>query len=106
MRTRIQACLVHGIEPALIEINDEYNVIPETGHTMSSRHGDDEGEEVIDERVEGFVHEGAPWERRNGLKLVVDKQLGQHEEEPKGIDAIDQRIDRPRVPRAMRLIEQ
>ena len=67
---------------------------------MGSRHCDDKGKDIINECVEGFVHECSPWEVGDCLQLVVQKELWQHEEESKGIDTIDTAVDEPRVPAA------
>lgn len=40
---------------------------PEASHSVCHWHSDDKGEEVIDEGVEGLVHEGPP---ENTTKLV------------------------------------
>ena len=43
-----------NILPSLVQINKEYNVIPETSQSVGSGHGDDEGEDVINECVESL----------------------------------------------------
>ena len=74
---------------------------------MCGGHCDDECKEVVDEGVECLVHESAPEEEKqkiktvqsatdeivpgevsNRLQLVVEEELRQHEEEPKGINPI------------------
>ena len=45
-----------------------------------------------------LVHECSPREVSNGLQPVVEEQLRQHEEEPKGIHTVDQTVDAPGVP--------
>lgn len=65
---------------------------------MRGGHGDDEGEHVVDEGVEGFVHEGAPRERGHGPQAVVHEQLRQHEQEAERVHAVHYAVQRPRVP--------
>jgi len=36
----------------LVEINEENCVIPETRHSVGSRHGNDKGKNIVDESVE------------------------------------------------------
>ena len=48
---------------------------------MKGGHLDDEGEEVVDEGVEGLVHEHLPRQVRHALQLVVDEQLWCHQYE-------------------------
>ena len=35
---------------------------------------------------------------RDRFQFVIEKQLRHHEQESKGVDAVDERIDDPRVP--------
>lgn len=65
---------------------------------MGRGHGYDEGKYVIDEGVESPVGEGTPRQRSHRFKSVVDEKLGQHKQEPEGVDPIYQTVDRPRVP--------
>ena len=56
---------------------------------MSRWHRDDESKQIVDEGVEGLVHEGTPGQVGDGLKLVVDEQLGQHEQEAECVDSVN-----------------
>lgn len=38
--------------PSLIQVNEEHGIIPKAGQSMRGGHRDNEGEDVIDERVE------------------------------------------------------
>lgn len=38
--------------PSLVKINEENCVIPEARHSVSSRHSNDEGKNIVDESVE------------------------------------------------------
>lgn len=67
---------------------------------MRGGHGDDEGEHVVDERVEGLVHEGAPRQRRHRAQPVVHEQLRQHEQEPERVHAVHYTVQCPRIPTA------
>lgn len=44
----------HEHSPSLVEVDEEDQVVPETGQAVGGGHGDDEGEDVIDESVEGL----------------------------------------------------
>ena len=48
------------INPSLVKVAKEDDVISETGDPVSCRHFDDEGENIIDECVECFVHKRLP----------------------------------------------
>ena len=41
--------------PSLVEVNEEDDVISETGQSVGGWHGDDEGEHVVDEGIEGLA---------------------------------------------------
>ena len=56
---------------------------------VGRRHRDDEGEEVVDEGVEGLVHERPPGQVSHWLQLVVDEQLRQHEQEPERVYSVN-----------------
>ena len=45
---------------------------------MQKRHADDKRKEVVDDGVEGLVHERLPRHVRHGPQLVVDEQLRRH----------------------------
>ena len=52
--------------PSLVQVDQEHHIVPETGQAMGGGHGDDEGEDVINEGVERLW---VGWERgrvRNG----------------------------------------
>lgn len=38
--------------PSLVEVNEKHNIISETGQSVRCWHGDDEGEDIIDEGIE------------------------------------------------------
>ena len=57
--------------PSLVEVNEEDDVISETGQSVGGWHGDDEGEHVVDEGIEGLAEGGNrtdqyPSEHTNG----------------------------------------
>jgi len=56
------SAFIDRIHPPLIQVDQKYNVIAETGNTVHSGHLDDEREEVIDEGVD------KPRERRKKRK--------------------------------------
>ena len=78
-RTRTRT---HLYAPALVEINDEDDVITQTREAVGRWHVDDEREHVVNEGVERLVHEGTPGQVGHRLELVVDKQLRRHLDEP------------------------
>lgn len=41
----------------------------------------------------------------DGLQPVIDKELGEHEEETKGIDTVDDTLQSPLVPTAKKIDE-
>lgn len=55
--------------------------ISETAQAVERGHFDDKGEDVIDESVERFVGQHAPWEVGHRLQFVVDEQLRRHHDE-------------------------
>ena len=55
---------------------------------MSRRHCNDEGEQIVDEGVECFVHERPPGQVSHRLQLIVDEQLRQHEQEAERVNSI------------------
>ncbi len=62
--------------------NEKNEIISETTDSMQYWHLDNEGEEVIDEGVEGLVGQHPPGQVRYRLHLVVDEQLRRHHYEP------------------------
>lgn len=97
-RSIVDPSLVHGIQPSLVQVDEEDNVIPEACQSVGGGHRNDKGKNIVDESVESFVHERAPGKCRHRLELVVDEQLGQHEQEAKGVNTIHQAVDSPGVP--------
>ena len=67
---RVDPALVDGVEVPLVEVDEEDDVIPEAGDPVRCRHGDDKGEQVVDEGVERLVHEGPPGEVRHRFELM------------------------------------
>ena len=47
-----RGCPPHS--PSLVKIHEEHHVVPEARQSMGRGHGDDEGEDVVDEGVEGL----------------------------------------------------
>lgn len=43
-----------GSIPSLVEVNEKHHIVPEAGQPVGRRHGDDEGENVIDEGVKSL----------------------------------------------------
>eukprot|EP00968_Pinguiococcus_pyrenoidosus_P013483 scaffold1220_cov259-Pinguiococcus_pyrenoidosus.AAC.155 len=61
---------------------------------MRRGHLDDEGEHVVDERVESFVHEDFP------------RQLREHPREAEEVDGRCSRANAPRIPAAVPLVKE
>ena len=59
--------------PNLIDEDDEDNVVPEAANAVQRGHLDDEGKQVVNEGVDGFVGQHAPREVRHGLHLEWKK---------------------------------
>jgi hypothetical protein len=90
--------LVNRIDPTLIEVNQKDDVIPKTRQTMQCRHFDDEGEKVIDKRIQRLVHESSPRHVRHRFQFVVDEELRRHGHKAKRVDESHGRSQQPRVP--------
>lgn len=72
--------------------------------TMSGRHCNHEGENVVDESVEGLIHKCAPRKMGNRFELIVEEQLRQHEQESERVDAIRETFDQPTEPGLVRYV--
>ena len=94
----VDARHVGAVDPALVEEDDEDDIVAEAGEAVHQGHLDDKSEEVVDERVEGLVDHGLPGQVRDGLELVVDEQLRRHHHEPERIDEAHEGADHPGVP--------
>ena len=55
----VHPAVVGPVDSALVQEDEEYQIVPQAGHAMHDGHLDDEGEEVVDERVDGLVGHGA-----------------------------------------------
>lgn len=51
----------------------ENDVVSEASDSVHQGHADDEGKQVVDERVDELVGEHSPRQVRHRLQLVVDK---------------------------------
>ena len=71
----VDSCFVNRIEPALVQVDNEHDIISEAGNPVGGGHGDDEREQIVDERVERLVHEGPPGQVSHRLELVVEKLM-------------------------------
>lgn len=74
---------IHPIDPTLIKVNEEDNIVSEASYPVHHGHLDDKGKQVIDEGVEGFVGEHPPREVSHRLHFVVDEKLWRHRDEAK-----------------------
>jgi hypothetical protein len=71
----------YPVNVSLIEKDEEDDVVPEASDPVHGWHLDDEGEDVVDEGVQGLVRQHAPRKVCHGLQLVVDEQLRRHHNE-------------------------
>ena len=72
--------------PSLIQEYEENDVISKAGESVHRWHFDDEREQVIDDGSQELVRHLAPGKVGDGLELVVDVELGNHHDEPKGVN--------------------
>lgn len=63
--------LVDGVQVPLVEEDEEYDVITEASQAVHDGHGHDEGEQVVDERVDELVRHHSPGHVRHALELFV-----------------------------------
>ena len=73
---------------------------------MHPGHVDHEREEVVDEGVQSAVHERAPRKVLHGLVLVVEEELRGHHHEAHSVHAVDPRLEQPRVPALVLLVDE
>jgi hypothetical protein len=73
--------MLYPVNVSLVEEDEEDDVVSEASDAVHGGHLDDEGEDVVDERVEGFVGQHPPGQVSHRLELVVDEQLGGHHDE-------------------------
>lgn len=67
----VAARLVYGVEVPLVEEDEEDDVVPEARQAVHDGHGHDEGEQVVDERVDELVRHHPPGHVRHALQLPV-----------------------------------
>lgn len=48
------ASLRQDFSPSLVEVDEEHHIVTETGKTVGCGHGDDEGEDIVNESVKGL----------------------------------------------------
>lgn len=80
------SAFIDRIHPPLIQVDQKYNVIAETGNTVHSGHLDDEREEVIDEGVD------KPRERRKKGKRGVGPFMKRRPSHREGSDRSARRV--------------
>ena len=64
----------------LVEIDQEHNVVPEAGHPVGGGHGDDKGEQVVNEGVKCLVHDSSPGNDQSIDTLDDDDKLAMEDE--------------------------
>mmetsp|Transcript_15991 Transcript_15991/g.64519 ORF Transcript_15991/g.64519 Transcript_15991/m.64519 type:complete len:367 (-) Transcript_15991:721-1821(-) len=93
---------VDAVDETLVQGREEDDVVAEAREAVHDGLLDDEGEEVVDEGVEGLVGHGAPREVGDRLEAVVDVELGRQRDEAEDVDERDARRDGPAVPSLVR----
>ena len=68
--------------------NDKPHTVSEATDAVQRRHLDDEGKQVVNECVQGFVAEHAPRQMGHRLEFVIDEQLGGHHDEACNINHV------------------
>ena len=63
----IVSLLVYRVQPSLIQVNHEHNVVSKAGQSMHGGYFDYEGENVVDKSVESLEHKGLPRQMSHGL---------------------------------------
>ena len=62
----------------MVDVNDKNDIVSKDGDAVHGGHLHDEGEQVVDERVEALVHHSLPRHVRHRLELVVYIYLHKH----------------------------
>lgn len=57
---------MEGSLPSLVEVNEKDDVVSKAGQPVGRRHGDDEGEHVVDEGVKSLTTKDTRCERGAG----------------------------------------
>lgn len=73
---------------AIYQINEKYDVITETGDSMSGWHCYYKCEYVVDKCIEGLIHECTPRQCGYRFHFIVDEQLRQHEQKSECVDTV------------------
>jgi len=71
----VGALAVHAVYPALVDVDEEHEVVAEHRQPVQQRHLDDKREQVVDDGVQELVRHLAPGQVRHALQLVVQVQL-------------------------------
>lgn len=77
----VLAGLIDRVDPHLVEVNEEDDIVAETRNTMQHGHLDNERKHIIDEGVQRLVDHGVDRDVGDALQLVVDEQLRRHRDE-------------------------
>ena len=102
----VDTLVVNLVLPALVEPDEEDDVVTESSQAVEPGHLDSEGEQVVDEGVEELVGHGLAGHVGNGLQSVVDVQTGHHHEEAIGVDTTHESLDDVRVPGLVGVVDQ
>jgi hypothetical protein len=70
----VDTSVVDLVSPGLVDVDEEDDVVTQSGEAVQEGHLDGESEEVVDEGVEELVSHGAAGHVSDGLEAVVDVQ--------------------------------
>lgn len=102
----VDALVVDLVLPALVEPDEEDDVIAESSQAVEPGHLDGKGEEIVDEGVQELVGQRLAGHVGNRLQPVVDVETGDHHKEAVGVDTAHQGLDNVRVPRLVGVVDQ
>lgn len=77
----VLSSLVDRINPHLVQINKEDNIITEASDSMQHGHLNHKREHIINKCIEGLINHGVNGNMSHALELIVNKQLRGHRNE-------------------------
>ena len=98
--------LINRINPHLIQVNKEDDIITEASDSVKDRHLNNKGEHIINKSIQGLVDHGIHRNMSHALQLVVDKQLRSHGDEAEQVHKVCEGGDDPVIPGLMSIIDQ
>ena len=80
----VDALGIDSIDPSLVQIDEEDDIVSETSDPVHHGHFDNECEYVVNESVQELVRQHAPRQMRDRFEFVVDEKLWCHHDEAEG----------------------